>query len=187
MPLEIETKIKVTSFDSIREQLKSSGAREVGRYREENVLIDDAKRSLAKSGCGMRIRTVETLAGEMRRGTLTYKGPQQKSAMKIRPEFVIEIDNPARAREIFDALGYQPFIAFEKIRESWKLGNCSVELDEVPLLGKFVEIEGPNEETIERVKDQIGLEDQPHNPQTYVHMLLAVCRSAGADPLTIRF
>ena len=43
----------------------------------------------------------------------------------------------------FAALGYSRVLSFEKRRESWKLGGCNVELDELPHLGTFVEIEGP--------------------------------------------
>ena len=41
---------------------------------------------------------------------------------------------------------------------SWKLGGCTVELDELPHLGTFVEIEGPSEAAILKVRDQLQLD-----------------------------
>ena len=48
------------------------------------------------------------------------------------------------------------------------LDTCRVELDEVPLLGTFVEIEGPTEAAIEAALERLGLAGQATEPKSYV-------------------
>ncbi len=62
-----------------------------------------------------------------------------------------------------------------------------IELDEVLLLGKFVEIEGPNEQTVNQAKSDLGFESAKNITQSYVKMLSAVCESSGIKSDFIRF
>ena len=48
--------------------------------------------------------------------------------------------------QIFESLGYTKRITLEKTRAIWQLDGCFVCLDELPLLGYFIEVEGPDEE-----------------------------------------
>jgi len=43
-------------------------------------------------------------------------------------------------------------------------------------IGTFVEIEGPSEDAIRVVQDELGLTDCEHVPSSYVRMLLKYCR-----------
>ena len=72
------------------------------------------------------------LGREARSPTLTYKGPIKKAKLKIRPEIEVSVASAQQTTDILAALGYAPYLTFEKIRESWTLGPCHVELDEVP-------------------------------------------------------
>ena len=54
-----------------------------------------------------------------------------------------------------------------------------IELDEVPLLGKFVEIEGPAEQTVSQAKSDLGFASAKNITQSYVKMLSAVYESSG--------
>ena len=58
---------------------------------------------------------------------------------------------------ILEGLGLQPVIAYEKRRETWLLADCKVELDELPQLGWFVEIEGELESQIRWACNELGL------------------------------
>lgn len=66
-------------------------------------------------------------------------------------------DSAAGMLRLLTALGYEPWLTFEKIRESWRFESCAIELDTVPLVGRFVEIEAPDEAAIRRGLDLLGL------------------------------
>jgi adenylate cyclase class 2 len=59
----------------------------------------------------------------------------------------------------------------EKKRRLWQLGGCSVALDQLPSLGDFVEIEGPDENTITNVQQDLGLADLSHIGKSYAQLI----------------
>ncbi len=187
MGLEIEAKIKVESHDAVRARLTELGAAYVGKARETNRILDDNKKTLRQAGCGLRVRQVEVLDGEPGCSSITYKGPIQRAELKVRSEVNVDISDADSAAAVFEALGFEPFITFQKNRESWRLGDCRVELDELPLLGKFVEIEGPDEQTVSQAKSDLGFASAKNITQSYVKMLSAVCESSGIKSDFIRF
>ena len=186
MDLEIEAKIKVDSHDAVRARLKEMGAVYLGKARETNRILD-RKKKLRKAGCGLRVRQIEVLDGDPGSSSITFKGSVQPSDLKVRSEINVGVNDAEAAARIFEALGFEPFIIFEKIRESWQLGDCRIELDEVPLLGTFVEIEGPSESAVNKTKSELGFNDAKTITQSYVKMLRTVLGSAAAKDAVIRF
>ncbi|MFQ5591832.1 MAG: class IV adenylate cyclase [Phycisphaerae bacterium] len=201
MALETEIKVRVESHDPVRTRLRSLGAKFLGRVLESNTIFDRPDGSLRRRGCGLRLRQTEpqpprtegeqgeaapapppspqkvmpTSPHGMRPGraaTLTLKGPLRPGAMKAREELELKVDDGATAMRVLDALGLVPVLAYEKRRESWALDRCRVELDEPPHVGLFVEIEGPDEQTIRAVQRTLGLERREHHQASYVHMLM---------------
>ena len=78
-------------------------------------------------------------------------------------------------------------LSFEKRRESWKLDGCSVELDEVPYLGVYVEIEGPSEADVLRVREKIKLAEVPIIRTSYIAMLMTYMQEKGQVQREVRF
>ena len=187
MPTELECKIRVDSHEPIRRRLRDARAEYVGRVQEVNGIFDDAAFRLRKRGCGLRVRSITVLDGEGPSATLTYKGPIQASAFKRREELEVSIGKADAASAILEALGFQRRILFEKRRESWRVGSLHVELDEVPTLGFFVEIEASTEDEIGSVMVQLGLEGEAHLARGYVSMLADRNDSSRGDPIEIRF
>jgi adenylate cyclase class IV len=66
------------------------------------------------------------------------------------------------------------------MRRLWRLGRCEIALDELPELGYFVEIEGPEEEEIARVQERLGLSDRPHIARSYAHLIAEQRRRSDA-------
>ena len=80
---------------------------------------------------------------------------------------------------MLEELGFVPIFRYQKRRESWRLGECRVELDEPPRIGLFVEIEGPDEGAIHSVQAKLGLGGLKDVPTSYVGMLVAYCEANG--------
>ena len=49
------------------------------------------------------------------------------------------------------------------------------------MLGKFIEIEGPDDEQIEKVQKQLGLEKLSHIPQSYAHLMEEALKKTRAE------
>jgi adenylate cyclase class 2 len=77
------------------------------------------------------------------------------------------------------AIGYKKTLVFQKKREAWHYGGCEVALDELPFLGRFVEIEGPGARKIAAVQKKLGLEDLPHIHQSYAVLMQKQLRRRG--------
>ena len=171
MGIEIEAKMKVDDFDAVRRWLRDRGAQRMGTALEANQFFDTPDSTLLNADKGLRLRTSRDLESGKERHLITVKGPQQTGQLKSREEAEAEVCDAADARRVLLALGYEPTLCFEKRRESWELGGCKVELDELPILGRFVEIEGPDEQTIMKVREMLGLSDLPPIRTGYITML----------------
>lgn len=176
--MELECKLAVDSHEPVRDALRAASATRVGRVREFNRLFDRADGSLRAAGCGLRVRQVTLLEGDGPGSSVTFKGPVQKGAFKLREEIETAVADPDSMEMLLVALGYRVHVAFEKLRETWRLGGCLVELDELPRLGEFVEIEGPDDASIQRVMDQLHLEKAIQIRENYVTL---VARTGETD------
>jgi len=169
MCIEIEAKLKVDSFEEIKRKLTELGAEFLQEQLQTDCHFDDADMSLQKSDCCLRLR--RQLVDESERFILTYKGAKEKSSFKKRQEIEIEIADSESVKKLFSALGYQKVLVIEKRRLTWLLSGCEVALDELPLIGSFVEIEGPDEKKIEDVQKILGLSELPHIKKSYAGLI----------------
>jgi adenylate cyclase class 2 len=187
MPVEIEAKLKVDSHAAVRARLAAAGGQCVGRVLEENHIFDNPDRTMLAADCGLRVRVCRDHAGQVVSTTVTYKGPPCDGRYKSRPEIQFHADDGPAAIAFLNALGFVEAVCFEKRRESWKLDDCRVELDEVPHLGPFVEIEGPSEAAVAAAQQTISLEHLPHEPGSYIALLVEHCRRHHLPTTAITF
>jgi len=171
MCTEIEAKLKVNSHEQVERRLTELGAEFIGELRQTDYHFDDAKGTLKKGDKALRIR--RQVAADRTQLLMTYKGPKEKSNFKKRREIEVEISDASSMEKLLAALGYRKVIAVEKTRRLWRLGECEVALDSLPLLGDFVEIEGPDDETINSVRKSLGLSGLPHIPKSYAALTKA--------------
>lgn len=179
MNIEIETKIKVESLDEIVVRLTDLGGRLECELLQVDTFFDDAEQTLLASDCGLRLRRQVT--GEGQKLFLTYKGPRQKSRFKSRPEIEIEVSDFETAAQLLTALGYRKATAFEKRRQVWRLPDCTVCLDELPLLGSFVEIEASGERPVADTLRKLQLAHPAHINESYAHLMQAKLAELGSD------
>ena len=170
MPVEIEAKFRLPDPETLRRLLTAAGARRLGAALEHNTYFDTPDESLRKSDRGLRIRSVEAEDGS-RRTELTYKGPRRPGELKVRQEEEIVIPSAETAAAILAGLGYRPAVRFQKRRESFHLAKARVELDELPELGFFLEIEAGDEQTVQAVRRKLGLENAPPVTATYAALV----------------
>jgi adenylate cyclase class 2 len=187
MPIEIEIKIKVDDHGPLRSRLSDLGATRVSHVIEINTFFDTAYRSLQKDDRGLRLRTNTNLADRSSTHILTYKGPRAGGPIKKREEIEVAVGDPAHASKLFESLGYRITVSFEKRRETWRFNDCTIELDELPLLGTYVEIEGPTEAAVLDVRAKLNLDHRPTITDPYVALLEAELARIGSSSRVITF
>ncbi len=169
MSHEIEAKIKVASLEPIEDKLKELDADFVQSVQQVDTYFMDTHEQLRKDDCGLRIRQEITEGQTTAR--VAFKGPHTDSQFKSRPEYETDVGDAEIAEKIFELLGYHKGIVIEKKRGMWLLDSCEVCLDELPELGCFVEVEGPNENVISSVLKKLNLQNEPHIPHGYASMM----------------
>lgn len=187
MPLEIEAKMAVPALDPLRDRLKDCGAAHVGDFLETNTFFDTEDRSLLAADEGLRLRVNRDTATGRETHIITFKGPRQAGPLKSRDEVELEVGEPQAAMTLLERLGFHRVLSFEKKRQSWKLDDCKIELDEVPHLGFFMEIEGPSEETVMRTRQRLGMDDRPIVKASYIALLLGHLQERGKSSKSVTF
>ena len=177
MYIEIEAKLKVESLKKVARRLKARDAKFLRGAVHTDTYFDDAKKSLRKSDSALRIR--RQLIGRKEQVVITFKGPRRKGRFKQRQEIQFGIADADIAEMFLAAIGYKKTLVYQKKRQVWRLGGCEVALDELPLLGTFVEIEGPGEKKIAAVQKKLGLADLPHITESYAALMQKQIRRRG--------
>jgi adenylate cyclase class 2 len=169
MCTEIEAKLKVDSLEEIEHKLAELGAEFLVEQLQADNFFDDVNATLTKTDRCLRLRKQTVDKNES--FYLTYKGAKEKSNLKKRQEIEFEIKDADSVRKLLSALGYEQVLAIKKKRRLWQLGDCEVALDQLPLLGDFVEIEGPDEEKIATAQEKLGLSDLSHIAKSYAALM----------------
>ena len=149
MPVELEAKMKVNDLDAVRSRLRDAGASRVGSVVEVNAYYDTPGGDLEKGDAGLRLRRERDGESGRERHRVTYKGKQGHGGqLKQREEIETDVSDADAIEAIFSKLALSRTLRFEKRRETWTLDGCEVVLDELPVLGTFVEIEGESESRV---------------------------------------
>jgi len=184
---EIEAKYKVDTFAAVRRALGRAGAAYLGTVLQTDLYYDTPRRDLLRGDRGLRIRLTRRLrsgrgAAKGRPDTrplLTYKGPVRPcSRVKIRKEIQTRLDDDRALADILAALGVELTLKVQKRRARYRLGRCRVELDELPILGRFVEIEAAAPRGVASAARKLGLTGEPIRDH-YVKLALDACRRLG--------
>jgi adenylate cyclase class 2 len=169
MHVEIEAKLKVDSLEVVERRLAERGATLATETVQTDAYFDTADRALTQGDRCLRLRSER--GGEAPRHIVTYKGARETDDFKKRREINLEVSDPKGAEQLFLALGYEKALVFDKRRHTWHVDGCEVALDELPLIGAFVEIEGPDANRIAQVRHMLALADAPHVNESYASLI----------------
>jgi len=175
MVKEIEAKIKLADRDVLLARIEQAGGTFQNQLLEINTFFDTDRGELKSSDQGLRVR-IERFDDGQERVVLTHKGPRSHGKLKSRTETQVIVDSGQSMAEMLESLGYHPVLTFEKRRTRYRVDDCLVELDTMPLLGEYVEIEGPSEQAIEQVRQKLELHHEPTIPTSYIALLRSVMR-----------
>jgi adenylate cyclase, class 2 len=134
--VEREIKLRFASAETAREAVIAAGCSPLlGRRLQEDALLDTEDEELRRRRCVLRVRV------ENGKSRVTFKGPVQPSAMKVREELETLVGDGEVLMRVFSELGLHTWFRYEKYREEFSHEDVIVAIDETPV-GVFVEIEG---------------------------------------------
>src|SRR5687768_1040141 len=112
MPVEIEAKMSVESFDLVRGKLRETGATHAGAHFEVNTFFDTDARGLLARGEGLRLRLNRDAVTGREDYVVTYKGRRLPGPLKSREEIEFAVSPGAAAAVLFERLGYRRTLSF---------------------------------------------------------------------------
>lgn len=150
MQTEIEAKFLGVDHDEIRTKLKELGAKCGQPMRiTKSKIFDFPDWRLEKVGGWVRVRN------EGDKITLSYKQLNDRT-LHGTEEVSLTVDSFDMAENFVKAIGLQQYSSQEKKRESWRLGDVQIELDEWPWIRPFMELEGPSESAVRAAAEKLG-------------------------------
>ena len=170
--LEREIKLRFATADDARTAILAAGATPFrARRLQEDSLLDTPDGRLRGRRSILRIRM------ECGKSFITFKGPVQPAAVKIREELeTVGGDGPLLIR-IFEELGFQVWFRYEKYREEFTLEDVIVAIDETPI-GVFVEVEG-SERGINAMAEALGRRQDDYVLESYRGLFAGYCAEHG--------
>jgi len=156
---EIEIKAKIEE-DLSNKIIENNGVflREVF---QEDIYFNHPCRDFKESDEALRLRK------ERNNFILTFKGRREEGKIKKREEIEAKVEESII--EILERLGFKKVCIIRKKRKEFSLGNVKIFIDDVENLGKFIEIEG-NEEEIFNIMKILGIKE--YIKETYLELIM---------------
>jgi adenylate cyclase class 2 len=105
---------------------------------------------------------------------LTFKGAAESGKLvSIRQEIEVVVDDFETTRTLLEGLGYEVIMEYEKFRTTYSLLDTLVVLDELPY-GDFIEIEGPDGKSIQKVARNLNLNWKARVMTSYTYLFEAL-------------
>ena len=114
---ELEVKFYLSRRKDMELKLNALGQVSAPRVHEVNLRLDTANFSLLATGRLLRLR-------QDARARVTYKGAgSEQGGARLRQELEFTVSDFDTALALFEALGYQVYMMYEKYRTTYQLGN----------------------------------------------------------------
>ena len=182
---EVELKFSIGDPHKIRERLLELGFSTSGQVFEHNLVLDTPDGELSAAGQLLRLRRDRIIR-------LTFKersgsDPSIDERYKVRAESELELMDLETMRHILHKLGYTEERVYEKRREHFARENgVHAELDTLPYLGNFLELEAPPE-MIDSLAGQLGLDLAEGLRENYFQLFNRFREENGIQNRDIRF
>jgi adenylate cyclase class 2 len=170
--LEREVKLPFETADAARAAVLATGATPLhGRRLQEDCLLDTTNDDLRRRRSALRVRQ------DGGRSLLTFKGPVQPAAIKVREEIETVVCDSTLLMQILGELGFHAWFRYQKYREEFALDDCIIAIDETPV-GVFVEIEG-GERGIATAAQALGRGPGDYVLESYRGLFVRHCERLG--------
>lgn len=151
MHIEYEARFLEVDVTAVLDKLNAESAvRVMPRTLMRRIVFKNG--DIERRGGWLRLRD------EGHQVTLTYKqttgGP---SAVDTTLEAEIVVSDFELTKNLLEAMGFDALRYQENYREEWKLGEVTLDVDTWPDLPTFLEVEGPDEQSVHDAANMLGL------------------------------
>ena len=177
--IEVEIKLKVEDLSLMEEKLKTMGFVVKALERESDTYYVSDYHDFKANDQALRVReSTDLLTGKVV-ATFNFKDKKMDQVSMTRPEYETEVSDSAVMRTILSKIGLKPVPSVVKVRKSMAKGSITVCLDDVFMVGSFIELESVVEEdhkdlAFERLTelvDTLGLSMDDSIRRSYLSML----------------
>lgn len=147
---EYEAKFLNIDVDAVRQRLVTAGARQAFPQTMFTRLIFE--NDAVQGEQWLRLRD------EGGKKTLTLKQVSDATNINGTTEVEIEVNDLDRTAELLGAIGLRQVRFQQNYREEWQLGDVVYDFDTWPELPTFIEIEGPEEESVRKAVADLGFD-----------------------------
>src|SRR3989344_2471112 len=147
---EIEVKILDIDVAAVRKKLKEIVATKFFEGDIESISFDFDDERLEKNGKMLRVRK----AGE--RCEITFKGKNTSATFKKMDEIEVTTNDFNQTLDIFRRIGMKELCHARKKRECYKHGTIKFDVDTVPGIPTYVEVEAPTEKEVIKGVTSLG-------------------------------
>ncbi len=151
MPQEIEVRFLKTTPKQLAVKLKKLRAIDKGEILLEEVIFYDQDQKWRDEHKFVRIRKSGDTV------TMTYKHNTGQTIDSME-EIEVEIDDFDDGIQIIEATGLQIVRRQQKRRHTFILGEVTLDFDTWPGLATYLELEGPNEKSLQEAASSLGLD-----------------------------
>jgi adenylate cyclase class 2 len=158
MSTEIEVKVLEIEPARIISKIEQLGGVQAGNWLIRTQVYDFPDRRLLSQGSYIRVRN----EGSIWHWTYKRKISQSAKCMeaKTMEELDVEASDPETVHHILQALGLEVVLYFEKKRQHYKNGSVIFDVDELPTIPPFLEIEAPSLQEIHDALEKLGIPPQ---------------------------
>lgn len=147
---EIEVKILDINPRKIRRKLQGLGAVKVFQGNIESLILDFNDQRISSRGECLRLRKVGTEV------ELCYKGKKGTGHYKIREETEVTASDYNTTLQILRSIGLTVIETSSKKRESYQLKNVTFDIDFIPSIPPYLEIEAPTKKLVQAYVQKLG-------------------------------
>ena len=151
---EIEVKFVNVAIDDIRQRLQEAGA-------ELEQPMRDMKRALIEEEHHAAERSFIRIRDEGDKVTLCFKRrtlPDAETTINSVHELETTVGDFDTTIKIFQEAGWDYITYQESRRETWRLGDVEVVIDEWPWIQPYIEIEGASEAAVKQAAAELGFD-----------------------------
>lgn len=148
---EIEVKFLEINKSELIAKLQALGATDLGEDKITEQIFYDRAGKWKEELKFARIRKTR------KETVFTYKHTLEKSLSGVQ-EIEFKITEPEKVAAFLAAIDITMYRQQEKIRLKFKLGEVTVDIDTWPKVPTYVELEGPDENSVKTAADQLGFD-----------------------------
>ncbi len=151
---EIELKFLGIEVPAVVQKLQAAGAKMMYESDSTAVYFADDKLGLSYTDTTKAFMRLRTLNGKT---VLTYKGALESGDYRVREEHEVEVSDFDMMLRLLTALGFTASHPIRKHRLHFSFGSFAYEIDTLPGIPPFLEIEVPTEDSMPEACRLVGL------------------------------